>query len=170
MERDERVAKIGAGDKAPDFVLIDSWGHVRSLAPGRETSPALIVFFKATCPTCQLALPFLDRLFRQVEGKPIRVWGIAQEDKVDAHRFAVDFQITFPLVLDIKPYRASASFGITHVPIVYLIEPDGRISRGIEGFVKREYAELALELGRRLGVGPIELFPPGERAPELQPG
>ncbi len=164
------MAVIVAGDAAPDFVLVDAWGHVRSLAPGREATPAVLAFFKATCPTCRLAMPFLDRLFRAVEGRPIRFWGIAQEDKVEAHRFAVDLGITFPLVLDSKPYRASRSYGLTHVPVVYLVEPDGRVARHIEGFVKQEYADLASDLARRFGLDEIEIYRPDERVPDLQPG
>ncbi|MBI1850449.1 MAG: TlpA family protein disulfide reductase [Planctomycetes bacterium] len=162
--------KIDVSDKALDFALVDAWGQLRSLRPGRETTPAVLAFFKATCPTCQLAMPFLDRLFRAVEGKPIRFWGIAQEEKVEAHRFSVDFGVTFPLALDLKPYRVSRSYGLTHVPVVYVVEPNGDVSRRVEGFVKREYAALAFDLSRRLGVPPFELFQPGERVPELQPG
>jgi peroxiredoxin len=166
----ELPRKIDVDDAAPDFVLVDAWGQLRSLRPGRETTPAVLAFFKAPCPTCQLAMPLLDRMFRALEGRPIRFWGIAQEEKVDAHRFAVDYGIAFPLVLDIAPFRASQSYGITHVPIVYVVEPDGKVSRRIEGFVKREYAALAAHLAQRLGVAPFELYRPGERAPELQPG
>ena len=40
-------------------------------------------------------------------------------------------------------YPASNAFGITHVPSLFLVEPDGTISIASEGFVKADLESIA---------------------------
>jgi peroxiredoxin len=63
------------GRVAPEFSLKDTNGVRRSLRENLKNGPVLAVFFKVSCPTCQLTLPFLERLKSSV-----RTIGISQDD------------------------------------------------------------------------------------------
>ena len=135
-------------------------GEVAPPVAGIEGTPALLVFFKVSCPTCQLTLPYLERMFQQ----GIPVIGISQDDAEITREFADAFDLTFPMRVDERGagYPASNAFRITSVPSMFLVE-NSAISWASIGFVKREIEEFAA----KRGVAP---FRPGDRVPELKPG
>jgi hypothetical protein len=70
-----------------------------------------------------------------------------------------------PMLLDREEegYPVSNAFGITHVPSLFLIEPDGTISLASEGFVKSDLESI----GERAGVTP---FRQDEKVPAWKAG
>lgn len=145
---------------APDFELpVLKGGSVRLL----DERPTVVAFFKVSCPTCQLSLPFFERLSKT--SKTHRVLGVSQDPTDDTSEFAARFGITFPLLLDTAEagYPASNAYGLSHVPSVFLVEPDGSISWSMEGFDRMKMEDL----GRQTGGKP---FAPGEFVPEWKSG
>ena len=151
---------LDAGRIAPEFSLKDVDGERRSLRENLKLGPVLVVFFKINCPTCHLTLPFLERLKTS-----IRVVGISQDDASSTRGFANRFRLTFPTLLDLseQQYPASNAYCITSVPSLFLIEPDGLVSRAFAGFSKRDFEEI----GARAGVAP---FGPDDHVPEWKAG
>jgi peroxiredoxin len=149
------------GMKAPAFTLDDASGGKRSLAEILERGPALIALYKVSCPTCQLTFPFLERISKG----SLQVIGISQDDERATEKFRKSYAPAIPALLDRdgQDFPASNAFGITHVPSMFLIEPDGTISMTSEGFVKREMEAI----GERAGVAP---FKPDEKVPEWKAG
>src|SRR5258705_11056379 len=77
-----RMAALKVGERFPSFTLMGIDLATYSLtAAGVE--PTLLVFFKNTCPTCTLILPYLQRLYERVEGAPGRFWGISQDSAAE---------------------------------------------------------------------------------------
>jgi peroxiredoxin len=150
------------GAPAPAFELKAVAGGTVSLAGLSEGRPVLLSFFKVSCPVCQMAFPYLDRMSR---GGGVRFVGISQDHSGAAASFASKFGVTFPVLLDEESagYPVSNQYGISHVPSLFLVEPDGTISLAVEGFSKKHM----LEIGRRAGVEP---FHPGEYVPEWKAG
>lgn len=148
------------GQTAPALPLPDL--HGRTLDPWNsyQGTSLLLVFFKISCPVCQLALPFLQRLAEQTT---LHVIGISQNNARDTKTFLDRFNIEFPVLLDDESlFPASNAYGITQVPSLFLIN-DGVIDWASHGFDR-----LALEeLGRRWS---IQLFRPDENVPEWRPG
>ena len=141
---------LETGDPAPEFELQDAQGRKWNLRAMVAKGPVVIAFFKTTCPVCQLTFPFLDRLYRGQAGPAISIFGISQDDPESTREFTDEFGVTFPMLFDTaeSDYPASNAYGISHVPSVFLVEPDGKISWTMEGFDKK-----ALEsLGSRVGV------------------
>jgi peroxiredoxin len=103
--------------------------EIADLTPQR---PVLLVFFKVTCPVCQLTLPYLNRIPNVV--------GISQDNAEDTDEFVREFGIRFPVLLDTEDagYPASNAYGISSVPSLFLVEANGRIARVTEGWSKRE--------------------------------
>jgi peroxiredoxin len=141
---------LDPGERAPDFELRDDHGRTRSLGELVKSGPVLVAFFKTTCPVCQLAFPFLDRIHRGQAAPAVSILGVSQDDAESTREFTDEFGVTFPMLFDTAEsgYPASNAYGISHVPSVFLVEPDGVISWTMEGFQKK-----ALEdLGARAGI------------------
>jgi len=141
---------LRVGSHAPEFRLERLGGGEAALADLLAAGPALLAFFKISCPVCQMTLPFLERI--QVGGG-LRIYGISQNDARDTREFARHYGLRFPMLLDSedKRFPASNAYGISHVPTTFLVEPDGMVGRVIEGWIKEDI----LWLGARAGVNPI---------------
>jgi peroxiredoxin len=145
-------------------------GKSYSLQEALKNGPVLTAFFKVTCPTCQYTLPFLERLHQQLRAKGVQIWGVAQDGVKDSQRFARDYALTFPILIDDKPYRVSREYGLEYVPTLFLIEPDGAIAIESEGFAKRDLLAIQKSLAEALAAPLGELFSPRESVPEYKPG
>jgi peroxiredoxin len=150
------------GSAAPSGFLRELTGEQTSLAARRGVKPLVAAFMKVSCPVCQMTFPFLDRM---AAAGTVDFVGIGQDHAGALQSFRSKFQVQFPMLMDAAEdgYPTSNAFGLSHVPTVFLIEPDGEISLVMEGFSKAQM----LELGRRAGVNP---FLPGEYVPEWKSG
>jgi peroxiredoxin len=151
---------LDAGAQAPSFSLPALDGGSRSLEEILARGPAVLAFFKVSCPVCQMTWPYLEKLHRG----GLQIVGISQDKEAATRSYIQEFGATFPHLLDDpKQYAASNAYRLTSVPSLFLVEPDGRISTAVSGFSKQELTAL----GARAGVQP---FAPGERVPEFRPG
>ena len=155
-------AMLAEGSQAPEFTLLRMDGSTISSTEIAQNGPALLVFFKISCPTCQFTFPFLERLSKNSK---LQVIGVSQNDAEGTAEFNQAFGISFPILLDSEAtgFRASNGFGISHVPSMFVMEPDGKISTAEQGFTKL----LLEELGERAGVA---VFSPAEKIPLYKPG
>ena len=153
---------VSAGNAAPAFELQDTAGKSVSLQQVLEGGPALLAFFKVSCPVCQLTFPYLQRLSN---GTKLRVIGVSQDEPRDTEEFNRRFGIRFTTLLDRRAggYAASNAYGIAAVPSLFVVEPDGQVSMSVSGFSKRDLEAI----GQRVGVAP---FAAGDRVPEFKPG
>ncbi|MDQ2898313.1 MAG: TlpA family protein disulfide reductase [Acidobacteriota bacterium] len=159
------MAMLEVGQIAPDFELPDLDGKPRSLRQILSAGPALLAFFKISCPVCQFTFPFLERLYRGGDDRAPQLIGISQDDAESTVSFNQAFGVTFPVLLDTssRNYPAGTAYRITNVPSLFLVEKDGRISQAAIGFVKAAMEDL----GRVFGVAP---FREGETVPAIRPG
>ena len=127
-----------AGAQAPSFKLT-------GLDEPRDRStifwprgPALLAFYKISCPVCQLTAPYLERL---AANNAIQVIGISQDDAGATRGFMQRFGVTFPTLLDLssEDYPASNAYGITSVPSLFLLERDGTIARAIQRILEARF-------------------------------
>jgi len=155
---------LAAGARAPEFQLPDTGGARHALGEILARGPALVAFFKVSCPVCQYTFPFLERIHRDAKPGALQIVGISQDKAGATQEFCREFGVTFTTLLDDpKSYKVSNAFGISSVPSLFLIEPDGTVSSGQSGFSKRDL-EAA---GQRAGVAPFEQ---AESVPESRPG
>lgn len=161
---------LEAGKTAPPFVLRDAEGKSYSLAEALKEGPVLLAFFKVSCPTSQFTLPFLERLHQVIkDSSAARLWGVSQNDARDTREFAREYGLSFRMLLDEEGYPVSNSYGLTNVPTLFLVKPDGRLQVVSVGFVRQDIEEAAAEFGRRTGQK-IQVFLPGESIPDYKPG
>ncbi len=160
---------LRAGEVAPGFRLTRLHGGApadsAALADLLRDGPVLLVFFKSTCPVCQMTLPFLERIHRGAAPGSPRIFGISQDDPETTAEFAKRFGVSFPMLLDTveSGYPASNAYQISHVPSLFLVDRAGNIEWSLEGFVKREFEQIA-------GLAGVIPFQPGENVPEWKAG
>ncbi|MGA2132831.1 MAG: TlpA disulfide reductase family protein [Bryobacteraceae bacterium] len=159
---------LRAGQAAPDFELIRMQGGDSRTADRTEllrNGPALLAFFKSTCPVCQMTLPYLERIYRGRTPGSMSVYGVSQDDAETTREFCTEFGVTFPMLLDTEEcgYAASNAYQISHVPSLFLVDPNGTIAWSLEGFSKREFVAVAGQAG-------VTPFLAGENVPEWKAG
>lgn len=117
-------------------------GHSAPAIPGLDlgSHPTLIVFFETDCPTCQLAVPYLNKLARGAQ-----VIGISQDDADATNRFVEKLGTTFPIQRD-PGLALSRGFDLKFVPSLFLLGHEGRILRSHFGFDKSILNEIAAQL------------------------
>ena len=164
------MAVLGVGRPAPQFGLFAIDGKKYSLQEGLKRGPVLAAFFKVACPTCQYTFPFLERLYQQLRSSGVQIWGISQDGVRDSQRFAREYAVTFPILIDDYPYHISREYGLEYVPSILLIAADGSIAIQSEGFTKRHLLEIQKSLAQTLSASVGALFQPSEKVPEYKPG
>ena len=90
---------------------------------------------------------------------------VSQDSVAATVGFSNAFGIELPILFDREQddYPASNSFGLTHVPSMFLVERDRRISWKWSGFQKRQLESLAERVG-------LPIFDSGEMVPEWKAG
>jgi peroxiredoxin len=158
----KKTAMLEAGVRAPSFELKSLDGEKKSLEDILAAGPALLAFYKVSCPVCQLAFPYLERL---AAGQSLQVIAISQDDVSSTKGFNQRFGVTFPTLLDQSKenYPTSNAYGISSVPSLFLVEKNGEVTKSFSGFSKRDLEAV----GDRVGVKP---FRPEDNVPEWKAG
>jgi peroxiredoxin len=165
------MAALEAGVTAPDFTLTGMSGEMVSLAESLKKGPVLAAFFKISCPVCQYAFPYLERIFQAYPNSSVTLLGVSQNEKKETAGFAREYGITFPLLLDdTHAYPVSNAYGLTNVPTVFLISPGGKVELSSVGWSKRDLEDLNARIARAVGAPPVQFFKPGETVDEFKPG
>ena len=138
-------ALLDPGARAPGFRLSRLEGGEATLAELAAGGRVLLVFFKVTCPVCQMTMPFLERMHGS---GTLAICAISQNDARDTREFNGSFGVTIPTLLDSEDedFPASNAYGISSVPTMFLVA-DGVISRAIEGWSKVDMEALGAAAG-----------------------
>ena len=162
---------LEAGKHAPDIQLHTMEGGDFSLDYALKRGPVVLVFFKISCPVCQFAMPYIERIHQAAQGKGVTIVGISQNSKKDSAFFCKQYGITYPIALDDpNGYRVSNAYGITNVPTIFYIGTDGKIEISSVGWAKPDIDEIARRVSERLNMPPIGVFEPGEDVPAFRGG
>jgi len=163
------MAALASGQRAPDFSLPTMDGGTFSLIEALARGPVVAVFLKISCPTCQYALPFFERVYRAYGDKKVTIIGVSQNDRKDTALFNESFGITFPVLLDdVETYPVSNAYGLTNVPTAFWIAQDGEIEISSVGWDRKEFEQIVAKVARPGDVVPI--FHPGENVAAFRAG
>jgi len=163
---------LEAGVIAPQIKLTSLEGQEFSLEEARRKGPVVLAFFKVSCPVCQLAFPYLERIYKAYgpSGK-FTLAGVSQDNARDTQAFNRQFGVSFPVLLDDPgKYAASNAYGLTNVPSIFLISAAGDIELSTVGWSKPETEELGRRLAVASGLPPARIISPSERVAEFKPG
>src|SRR5260370_16973476 len=130
-----------------------------------EKGPVVVVFFKISCPVCQFTFPYLQRLAERYSGDSATVIAISQDDVRGTKEFNREYGVTFPTLLDGPGYAVSNAYGLSMVPTIFLIEPDGKVKISCMGFDKGDLENIAAELSQLPNIPPPPPFPSPKAIP-----
>jgi peroxiredoxin len=165
------MAALTAGTKAPEFDLKTMDGKRFVLRDELARGPVALAFFKVSCPVCQYAFPFLERLERAYGSNGVRVIGVSQNDPKQTASFNKEFGVTFPVLLDdADTYPVSNAYGLTNVPSIFWVAQDGEIEISSVGWVKADFEQINRKMAEWGKSAPAVVFKPGEAVRDFQAG
>jgi len=165
------MAALGTGAKAPEFTLKSLDGKAFALGEALERGPVVLAFFKVSCPTCQYAFPFLERLYKAYRDKGVALVGVSQNTAKDTVAFNKEFGVTFPVLLDdTSSYPVSNAYGLTNVPTVFWIGQDGEIEVSSVAWVRADFEEINRKMAEFGKTPPAAMFRPGEEVRDFRAG
>jgi peroxiredoxin len=166
-----RVQTLTVGTQAPQFELSAMDGSKFSLQDALSRGPVLAVFFKISCPTCQYALPYFERIYKTYGEEKLSIVGISQNDKKDTADFMKKYGVTFPVLLDdTNTFPASNAYGLTNVPTAFWISADGEIEISSIGWARKDFEEIARKAASITVQAPKPLFQPAEQIADFRAG
>jgi peroxiredoxin len=165
------MSALTTGKKAPAINLSSIDGGTFSLSDALRRGPAVLVFFKISCPVCQFALPYVERIYQAAKGKNVTVIAISQNSKKDTEFFARQYGLTLPIALEeTKNFAVSNAYGLTNVPTFFYVNEDGEIEVSAVGWSKADVEEIARRVSSITNSGPIPVVKPGEDVPAFRAG
>jgi len=165
------MAALTAGAKAPDFELKALAGKRFALREELGRGPVVLAFFKVSCPTCQYALPFLERLEQAYGHTGAQIIGISQNDPKQTTAFIKEFGVTFPVLLDdTNTYPVSNAYGLTNVPSIFWIAQDAEIEISSVGWVKADFEKIGQKMAEIGNTAPVTVFQPAEDVRDFRAG
>lgn len=165
------MAALNPGTSAPDFTLKTTDGKQLSLREALTRGPVVAAFFKISCPVCQYALPFLDRIYKSYGTKHVTIVGISQNEKKDTLAFLKEYGVTFPVLLDdANTYPVSNAYGLTNVPTIFWIAQDGDIDISSVGWVRKDIEDINQRVAEASGNGHKPVFRAHEQVADFRAG
>lgn len=166
-----RMAALEAGKQAPQFELSAMDGPKFSLQEALGRGPVLAVFFKISCPVCQYALPYYERVFKNYGKGKLSVVGVSQNEKKDTADFMKKYGLTFPMLLDdTKAFPASNAYGLTNVPSAFWISQDGDIEISSVGWSREDFEKIVKRAASANGEPVKPVFQPTEQIADFRAG
>ena len=151
------MKQLPAGVQAPDFTLKTLDGRAFHLTEAVAAGPIALVFYKASCPTCQLTFPYLQQIHSNSNALIV---GISQDEPEETQAFVDRFGIAFDILIDEHPYDVSMVYGLQFVPTTFIIGKDGGIELSDYGFSKATLSTIA----------GFNVFPVDDGLPATRPG
>src|SRR5947208_312895 len=147
---------ITVGSNAPPY----------SPVPGAPAPPRALIFYKVTCPTCQMSAPALDRFERAYPGM---VTGIGQDPEGQLEAFSREYGVTFPSIPDLPPYEVSNAYRVESVPTMVVIDANGVVADVVESWDREGYNRASATLASLLGARVQTISDPSDGLPDFRP-
>lgn len=165
------MVTLAAGAQAPEFKLPTLDGHEVSLSQALKKGPVVLAFFKVSCPVCQYAFPYFERMYQANRNAKVTFLGISQDDVKKTGAFLKQFGVTFPVALDDpKNYAVSNAYGLTNVPTLFYIDPNGEIEISSVSWAKTEVEAVNEKLAALHRQEPPTLWHKGEDVRDFRAG
>ncbi len=161
---------VGVGTRAPDFSLTGIDSETYALADALGRGPVLLVFFKTSCATCDLAFPYINRFLESYPGDGWSLWAVAQDAAAEASSYASTYGMTYPVLPDANGYQVSKAYDPPATPTLFLIDGSGQVIQESAGFDKEELNALSAALAERLGAKPAVIAEADDGNPDFKPG
>ena len=75
------MSALSTGTVAPDFTLPAMDGKQFPLKEALDRGPVVAAFFKVSCPVCQFAFPYVERIYKAYGNRNVSIVGISQNER-----------------------------------------------------------------------------------------
>lgn len=142
-------------------------GETAPEVPGAPAGTKVLLFYKVSCPVCQMAAPKYDELSR-FSGPLV---AIGQDPPEALEAFGHDHGFDPPTVVtDPPPYDLSNAFGISVVPTAFLVDDTDLVVDVVESWDRESFNRLSRSLADLTGSDRIVLSGEGDGLPSFRPG
>ena len=162
------ILEVGA--LASHFTLLGIDGREYSLPGSLGGRPAVLVFFKTSCGTCDVAFPYINGLREAYPGDSWRLWAVSQDPPGRSIDYAQRQGVTYPVLLDAPAFVVSKLYDPAATPTLFLVDGAGRVAYSTHGFVKADINELSRLLAAEIGEEPVVVAAAGDGRPDFKPG
>jgi peroxiredoxin len=138
---------------APQFDLPALDGREISLAD-YHGKKLVVSFWASWCGPCRLEMPALRSFYQRYHKSSdnFEILAISIDDnRRDAEEFAVEEKLPFPVLLDLRS-KVAEVYGVEGIPVMFIIDENGKVIFGHVGFDAALEFQLAQELGIKLEV------------------
>ena len=163
------MAPLAPGRKAPDFRLNDLADSPRTLGEFLRPGGTLLCLLKTECPTCRLALPFMQNLHAAYAGDRLGTLAVTENTAGEAKAFAAELGLAFPFLCENPPYLTSSAYDLANTPTFFLLGGDGVIERAQVGFLRDFFIEMSAAWAKITGRPLADPFG-GAEVPMMSPG
>ncbi len=132
-----------------------------------DHGPLAVLFYKITCPVCQMAAPKVDAFERAYPG---RIVGVGQDPPEALEGFSREFGMGFRSVADLAPYEASDAYGIEVVPTLVVIGVDRIVEDVVRSWDRDGFNRASRRLAGLAGTAYAPVSEPGDGLPAFRPG
>ena len=139
--------------------------HIEGVAFG--DGPVALLFYKDSCPVCQMTAPLSAAFAAAVPG---RLVGVSQDDAGRTARFAERHGFAAASVIDAPPYPASDAYDVESVPTLVLVGADGVVADVSGAWDRGAWNRIAASLATAVGVPAFTVSEEGDGLPAFRPG
>jgi peroxiredoxin len=124
--RGEQIPDAMKSDQADNFTLEDLNGHKVSLSDYKGRT-VLLLFMTTWIRDCWKMIPHMKEIYAHYDSKGLAIFNIdIMESRKKAAHFSKEHDIPYPTLLD-EDGKVSFKYGVFSVPLVALINGEGRI-------------------------------------------
>lgn len=128
----EKNAVLAVGDQAPDFQLVDMDGNVQRLSD-YEGQGVFLNFWGTWCKPCAKEMPYIDKQYQVFKDQGVQTIAVnIAESDFKVNSYTKQYGMTFPVVID-RQKNVMEKYNIGPLPTTFLVDPDGKIIRIIQG-------------------------------------
>lgn len=150
---------LSPGDPAPSLALPDAVTGELVTDPWTDGRTVLL-FFKVSCPVCHMVAPKVTAL----ADAGVRLVAIGQDPPATLVTYAEAKGQSVPTLSDVAPYPVSSAYGISSVPTLFDVEPDGTVADAVRAWDRERWNAVAAAHG----VRPVS--DEGDGLPPYRPG
>ena len=101
--------------------------HVYKSLHAQKGNVVLLYFWATWCGPCRAGMIALESLYNLYKDRGLEILAVnISENEAQVQTFALNNQITFPILLD-SDGRVSRTYGVRAIPTIFLVDREGRI-------------------------------------------
>lgn len=124
----------------PPFTGIDLDGDAVTIEYSQDEPYTLMLWFSASCPSCEDNLQFWSMLYGDYKSDKLRLIGVCNDDLEEARTTADEYGLKFPVIIP-DDESIVQDYGATALPLTMLISPEGAMVRVWPGPLMKEQRE-----------------------------